>query len=454
MIKKFTLLLLFAFVAVNSFATERVVFLGEYSIGSWNTTCNIDKAAFSSLNEGDMIIICYEADVDGASAAKETYYQLQLKSSSVDLTEVVGLESSGEKNYYFTPTGGNVTQIKSNGLQIAGHFAKIKSVSYVERTSLVLDASKLPFDTGGNWDNYLPLSLPTLQTAVVGDEIYFDIKSTDPGTRGYCQGAVQGTDLGIGSSDLNGKTYAIYTLTSDNVEKISSSTYLQFGGEGVEVNNIYLIQHNKTYVLSPSATIDLTKVPNSDVSVEFCRNFNNWNTLCLPFEWTIPDDFTNVYTYDSYDDGTIYFNKVTSETVSAGTPCLIEASDTQITLSAIANIYNASPSTSENFKGNYIPGASMDGKYGVAWSNKDSQWAFIKGSSSSTAKAFSAYFDPSAYLQFPSPSLSIVIGGTTNIEKVQNVEKENGEIYNLMGTKMTTVRKGIYIKNGKKYIVK
>lgn len=453
MIKKFTLLLLFAFVAVNSFATERVVFLGEYSIGSWNTTCNIDKAAFSSLNSGDMIIICYEADVDGASAAGETYYQLQLKSSD-NLTEVVGLESSGEKNYYFTPTGDNVTQIKSNGLQIAGHFAKIKSVSYVERTSLVSDASKLPFDTG-EWQTGLPLSKSTLQNAVEGDEIYFDIESTYIiEGRGYCQAYVQGTDLEIGSSDLKDKTYAIYTLTSDNVEKIGVTEYLQFVGKGVIVNNIYLIQHNKTYVLSPSATIDLTKVPNSSVSVEFCRNFQNWNTLCLPFNWDIPAEFTNVYTYNSFDTGEskIYFDKVTSGSVSAGTPCLVESSDIQVTLSATANIYDASPNTSEYFKGNYTPGASMEGKYGVAWSEGSKTWAFIRGSESSTAKAFSAYFEQTVV---PSRGFFGIEtdDGTTSIKPVNRIEQGDGIMYGLDGKRLTNP-KGLYIKNGKKYFAK
>ena len=37
---------------------------------------------------------------------------------------------------------------------------------------------------------------------------------------------------------------------------------------------------------------------------------------------------------------------------------------------------------------------------------------------------------------------------------MKNVETENGAIYNLQGVRVNGAQKGIYIQNGKKYVVK
>ena len=43
---------------------------------------------------------------------------------------------------------------------------------------------------------------------------------------------------------------------------------------------------------------------------------------------------------------------------------------------------------------------------------------------------------------------------TTAIEGVTNAEAQDGEIFNLQGIRANATQKGLYIKNGKKFIVK
>ena len=61
-----------------------------------------------------------------------------------------------------------------------------------------------------------------------------------------------------------------------------------------------------------------------------------------------------------------------------------------------------------------------------------------------------------AYLVMPAasaPELGVDFGGTTGIDAIQK-QAENGEFYNLAGQRVAQPTKGLYIMNGKKYMVK
>ena len=95
--------------------------------------------------------------------------------------------------------------------------------------------------------------------------------------------------------------------------------------------------------------------------------------------------------------------------------------------------------------------------YGLAWKDGEGNgWKFYKGASGSKLPAFAAYFAETPSINAPSRGFSIEVGdGTTGIDAMERVvEEDNGPTYNLMGQQTTTPRKGIYIKNGKKYIAK
>lgn len=459
MIKKFTLLLLAMLcIAGTSQSKENVIFLGDHAIGKWTNDLNIGKDAFSALTSGDAITIQYEPDVDAATIASELYYQIKLYSVGTLCED--NLLSSGYHNYVFNPTDEQITTIKDNGITFQGHFYKIKRILYgptPSGTSLA-DISG-SFDVG-EWEYPLSLEASKIKEAAVGDQIVFTISETyTKGERGWCEGHIYYNDGSsytelLGDGSWKDETTKVYFLTDDEITKIGTMVSADFVGKGVKVSAIELIHHDVDYYLTSHSNIDFSKVPNKDVSVKFVRTFNYWNTLCLPFDWDIPAEFTNVYTYNSFDSGekTIYFDKVTSGSVSAGTPCLVEASVVEVTFSETANIYNASPNTSTAYKGNYTPGASMENKYGVAYSTEgEDQWAFIKGSSSSTAKAFSAYFKPSVAT---TRGFTFDTGdGTTSIRQIEKNSEGDGIMYSLSGARISSP-KGIYIKDGKKYITK
>ena len=73
-------------------------------------------------------------------------------------------------------------------------------------------------------------------------------------------------------------------------------------------------------------------------------------------------------------------------------------------------------------------------------------------------KAFRAYFEFADVLtsveDASAPAFNIIIGGeTTNIKDIK-AELGDNHYYNLGGQRVETPAKGLYIKNGKKVIVK
>jgi hypothetical protein len=77
---------------------------------------------------------------------------------------------------------------------------------------------------------------------------------------------------------------------------------------------------------------------------------------------------------------------------------------------------------------------------------------FVKGTA--TIQPFRAYFTPTSTVS-TATSLAINFGGTTNIEhSTLNIEHSNDAIYDLQGRKVVNPGKGLYIRNGRKVVIK
>lgn len=181
-------------------------------------------------------------------------------------------------------------------------------------------------------------------------------------------------------------------------------------------------------------------------------------TLVLPFESTIPEG-TTAYTL-TYAGG----DKVTATEVTdklyANTPVLVNASEGNYkwtstattgdvatgsdaqTVGALTGVYTSTTVPS----GSYIlyNGTSGIGFYKADGSTNtvDANHAYLTANGTTTAK-----------------SISIVYGGeATGINSVNGVEgiaENDNAVYNLQGVRMSgSLPKGLYIKNGKKFILK
>ncbi|MCI7273642.1 calycin-like domain-containing protein [bacterium] len=192
------------------------------------------------------------------------------------------------------------------------------------------------------------------------------------------------------------------------------------------------------------------------------RNFKKgWSTLCLPFGIT-PEQIgaEGAQAFTSESNNVLNFSKV--ENMEANTPYIVyfstEKSDPMYFGVKVENTEAKSVNNSGNFtfKGNYTAGMNMDGLYGVA--TIDGEQKIVKGSTNSTLPATCAYFTNSGTME---DAYAIRLEGEeiTGINAINNGVAEDGAVYNLQGVKvsdtsMKNLPAGLYIMNGKKFIIK
>ena len=200
------------------------------------------------------------------------------------------------------------------------------------------------------------------------------------------------------------------------------------------------------------------------------RSFKTgWSTLCLPFAITSNDfdlDFdgnsdATIQKFNSSTDNTLNF-KVDTD-VNPNEPCLIYfGSDYDYPSYFSVNVKKSDAASGSvqhgnfTFTGNYTAGMSMDGLYGVATINGEQK--IVKGSTNSTLPATCAYFTNSGT---KAATFAINLEGEeiTGINAINNGMAEDGAVYNLQGVKvsdtsMKNLPAGLYIMNGKKFIIK
>lgn len=183
-----------------------------------------------------------------------------------------------------------------------------------------------------------------------------------------------------------------------------------------------------------------------------------WNTLCLPFDvdkaFTLPkalgeDQNIQLRTFSSYADGTINFED--KESVEAGTPFLIKIDNTVTNPTfPLVDVKNTSPQIVE------YGGVSMVGTYGQTSISSDaifltSSGELMKPSGSTTLKGLRAYFTTT-----DGSRLTINFGDATAVKNVQAPAATTSDWFTLDGRRLASqpTKKGLYIRNGKKIIIK
>lgn len=190
-----------------------------------------------------------------------------------------------------------------------------------------------------------------------------------------------------------------------------------------------------------------------------------WNTICLPFDCHVSELGEGVLAqqFAAYDPEIgLSFSLV--EQMSANVPYMIycpEEIPAQTIVFSGREIYGAAPQpvsyNGMTFIGNYEPGFSMYGKYGVA------QNKLLKGGPNAILNGTRAYFEyaePAAGAMLRINYQPANNNGTTGIETVWSEKTIVPGVYNLQGARVRTENNveglptGIYIVNGRKVVVK
>lgn len=267
-----------------------------------------------------------------------------------------------------------------------------------------------------------------------------------------------------------GKTYVLF----QNNETLGFYGFT-FGASSTEATNVSISQNNGyTYEAKNNAKVTLTKPLKA----------NEWNAICLPFSMT-EQQVRNAFGEDariaefkkveeSGKKDVALFGMHYYQLITAGKPCLIKPSKvsdnytiTGVTIDTEKALTVTDSNKKFDFVGTYAPTTmptnshflgSNDGKlyYITTAKNISGLKAFLKPVENNSGAKLSIAFDSTVNDQD---------NNTTGIEAIKDYTEQdaanssaNKGIYNIngqfMGTNPAILPQGIYVKNGKKFIVK
>ena len=199
-------------------------------------------------------------------------------------------------------------------------------------------------------------------------------------------------------------------------------------------------------------------------NVILTRTFKKgWNTICLPFSTTAEAlGATKVQMMQNCSDGMLNFTSFDGDMLE-NTPYLIYFAEEKPFTSDNPFVYTGDVVSSETLNtitsggitmiGNYKHDFPMNGYYGVA--DQDGVQRIMSGGTNATLGPCRAYFIADNVLA--NGMLISFDGQTTGITSAElnkDGAAEDAPIYNLQGVRVSHLQKGVYIKGGKKFVVK
>lgn len=280
-------------------------------------------------------------------------------------------------------------------------------------------------------------------------------------------------------SDFSGALSANTSITSVNlkaaynVEQASLTSgnpnMLVFVGDGVKMNNVANVVENG---ICANLKLDENYAYSSPFAftaqqATFNRSFTagKKSTVYLPFSVDNPQSYGTFFAFERYDaeQGQVYFQEATQ--LTANTAYVFKPAVETLTFANVevaTTPANQSEVTEAGLYGTFVPVTTpvklFDGMnvYGYAANDIPAQGIqagqFVKAGNKVSVASFRSFLALPA-LQSPRSVGCLFSGETTGID---SVVKENGSdvLYNLKGQRVNQTSKGMYIKNGKKVIVK
>lgn len=344
----------------------------------------------------------------------------------------------------------------------------------------------------------------------VGDAVYtgFEFDIAFPKDKGFTainkasasdsweNGAIMFGDLTDGGCTFSGLTTGegkvpsgeIGTVTFKMASTIALGEYevtiknfvFMDGTNSVPANDVtFKVIVTDRVTLDEDATVAPAAATGVNVKVKRTINANEWGTICLPFAMTAAQvkaafgddvklgDFDD---YDTEDEGSdvigITLNFSAATAIEANHPYILKTSSaiTSFEVDGVDIDPEDEPCVEYDngltgkkrvvygtFYGTYVAETEIPATALFLSGNK---FYYSKGATKS--KAFRGYFDLVDVLSgydISSVRFGMTFGDATGIQNV-SVQNEGEAIYNLNGLRVKTPAKGLYIKNGKKVIIK
>ena len=274
----------------------------------------------------------------------------------------------------------------------------------------------------------------------------------------YMGNEVIGTATGSVAANGTETLTITATPTASATDGIEMHIEVEYAGGTVSTDPVTRYVAALTYYVLDETSTDAIVAGTYDF-VTLKRTFAaGWNTVCLPFTISDVEGFfgtgAKAYTFNSFAEGVLGFNKV--ESLSASYPYVVYVPAAITEDIALADITIASTDNdpfythinNAYFRGSYAPIADMNGLWGITGEGR-----IAKGTADASIDGFRAYFELPATTT-GAPLLSIDGGPATRIHSIDNGQWTIDNAYDLSGRRVAQPSKGLYIINGKKVILK
>ena len=274
-----------------------------------------------------------------------------------------------------------------------------------------------------------------------------------------------------------------YNVTISNIEFLSGTTRTPADDVTFKIK----VVEKLTVVLDELSMVAPVAATDVNVRVKRTLKANSWNTICLPFAMSEAQtksvfgddvklkDFTGAETTNDAGDNVVGITmKFTDATaIEANHPYLIKVSSaiSEFTADGVdiepedepsidKDEYRTGSGTKKDpyvyhynsFVGNYVAETAVP-EYCLFISNDK----FYYSDGSTKMKAFRGYFDLYDVLtsvEDASAHINIIDGDATGISDVRTYSVDNNSYYDLQGRKVENPKKGLYIINNKKVVIK
>lgn len=455
----FTTLLLLTAAIISANAEMRTVWTGPHSTGGWSGV-DIPSTNFSSLEYGDKLVFSVERDIDGATAANQTYYQCQVNvwvdgvGTPILNGENGVINIENDDDIEVNLTNEQVDLIKQNGMSLNGHYVIFNNITARTEeggsditpddgtTTEIWSGSKsLGWDLSDNSINLSYDSRGALANAKIGDII-----------------TITFTNAGENANIRIGNPNGWEAFDSDSETSPAASTGEQtFSYEITEASILGIIQRDGIIITGNAVTItkvELTTYPDSYDAVAVTIGTEGIATYSKN-DKTI--DFTNsgitAYYASSVGTGRVTLTPISQ--VPEYTGIIVKGEPGTYEIPVIDDI--------DGLGTNYLKAigdweqqisASAEGASLYIFNESDVTFSLV--AAGTTVEANKAYLETPTDITPAEGSIELEFEdeGGTGINNIEIDKTEDDNYYNLQGMRVEHPTRGIYIHNGKKVIIR
>ena len=431
--KKFTLLILVMLLGITG-VNAKMVYTGEHNVGSWNALQLKAESypVLTTASEGDVIAVTISEVDDARITLQTTGYGSLGEYDEYNCNEGV---------HYFVLTESAANEVKTNGLNVSGEKYTLKKVELLYKKTLWSgELNGLESD----WVQGDELSNSIFSDLVYG--VPFGVTVSEKSSTSGWNGAVVRINYASNVFDIS------FEKPSTKVKQLTASDVKSLQTQKVNIVARYLViteLNTYTQMKQEEGTVAVSIGEDGIATFSYSSNLSFENTGITP------------YYASSVSEGTV---NLTPMTTTWGWQGYILKGDPGIyyvpTVDDEHAQYPAQPNYLQQMANGGEVAASTAGTYHYIFAKKNAteEIGFYKLTANHTLGAHKAYLETTEEVAPGGSSTARVALRFSDITDIQNVavkEKkfEDNAYYNLSGQRIAKPTKGIYIQNGKKFVI-